>query len=238
MQNHALDILPASLSSLLGFVVILAAVIVSMLAAVHFSYRNSNRTPGVMTLITTAILVLWLGVYSLVVANGAIFQLPWHGLPIVLGSTILICLVLSFSPIATRIAHCQSLSALVTFQAFRLPLELVLHSWAVQGVIPATMTWTGQNWDIISGAVCLLAAPLANKRIAVAWFANIIGCVLLLNVLRVVVLSSPLPFAWGQEPSLLLVFHLPYSLILPVCVGGAIIGHIVLTRALLEKIQH
>ena len=36
------------------------------------------------------------------------------------------------------------------------------------------------------------------------------------------------------EPPLLLALHLPYMLIGPVCVGGALLGHIVLTRRLLQ----
>ena len=67
-----------------------------------------------------------------------------------------------------------------------------------------------------------------------AWVANLVGFALLLNVMRVAVLAAPVPFGWGQQPPLLLAFHLPYALIGPVCVGGALFGHIVLTRALLR----
>ena len=53
-----------------------------------------------------------------------------------------------------------------------------------------------------------------------------IGFALLANVARVVVMSSPLPFAWGVEPPLQLGMHLPYALIVPICVGGALAGHV------------
>jgi hypothetical protein len=48
----------------------------------------------------------------------------------------------------------------------------------------------------------------------------------------VAVLSAPVSFGWHVAPPLLVAFHLPYALIGPVCVGGALFGHIVLTRAL------
>ena len=64
---------------------------------------------------------------------------------------------------------------------------------------------------------------------------SLVGAVLLLNVIRVAVLSSPLPFGWKVKPPLLLALHLPYAWIGPVCVGGALLGHIVLTRALLHR---
>jgi hypothetical protein len=57
----------------------------------------------------------------------------------------------------------------------------------------------------------------------------------LLNVMRVALLSAPVPFGWHVEPPLLVALHLPYMYIGPVCVGGAIAGHVILTRALLEK---
>lgn len=101
------------------------------------------------------------------------------------------------------------LGALVAFQGFRLPLELVLHAWAEAGTIPATMTWTGQNVDILSGVAALVAAPFAARHRAAAWLTSIVG-------------------------ALLLAFHLPYATILLVCVGGALAGHIVLLRALLR----
>jgi hypothetical protein len=57
----------------------------------------------------------------------------------------------------------------------------------------------------------------------------------LANVVRVAVLSSPVSFGWPVEPKLRLIFHVPYALIIPVCIGGGLIGHIALTRALLRR---
>ena len=51
-----------------------------------------------------------------------------------------------------------------------------------------------------------------------------------LNVL--ILVSGVLDFGtiWGQTGN-----DLPYALILPVCVGGALAGHVILTRALLLR---
>ena len=60
---------------------------------------------------------------------------------------------------------------------------------------------------------------------------------LLLNVLRVALLSTPGPFfSYTDAPPLLLAFHFPTGWIVPVCVGGALAGHVVLTRALLAHL--
>ena len=144
------------------------------------------------------------------------------------------CVGLGLSPVGRWIAA-SPIPWLLAFQGFRLPLELVLHSWVGQGVIPATMTWTGSNWDILSGLAALALAPFAGRRPVLAWIGNILGFVLLLNVGRVALLSAPTPFGWADvTPKLQLPFHLPYALIIPVCVGGALLGHMALTRALLR----
>jgi hypothetical protein len=88
---------------------------------------------------------------------------------------------------------------------------------------------------MISGIVALVTFSFVGKYRGLAWFANIVGLVLLINVMRVALMSAPVPFGWHIDPPLLVAFHLPYALIGPVCVGGALIGHIVLTRALLRR---
>jgi ABC-type xylose transport system permease subunit len=218
---------PASAGSLLAFAAILLTVLYALLLAVHVSYRSFK-----VTALVGVLLGAWLGIQSALVASGRMPSLPLNGLPFFFGPVLVIWIGLAFSPVGARLAATLPLAALVGFQAFRLPLELVLHAWFKQGTIPETMTWSGQNWDIVSGIVALLCAPLANRHRWAARFANIVGLALLMNVMRVAILSTPVPFGWDIEPKLLLAFHLPYALIGPVCVGGALFGHLVLTRAL------
>lgn len=225
-----MNFVPASAPSLAAFCAIVVAVSYALLLAVHLSYRSFK-----VTALAGVLLGIWLGLQSAFVASGRMASLPFNGLPFFFGSILVIWTALALSSVGRRIATTLPLAALVGFQAFRLPLELVLHSWAGQGTIPGTMTWTGQNWDILSGLAALVCAPLANRHPQAARVANIIGLALLLNVVRVAILSSPVPFGWGVQPPLLLAFYLPYSLIGPVCVGGALFGHLVLTRALWRK---
>lgn len=226
---------PASPGSVLAFLVIVAAVVTAFFTAVHHAYRVEGRAPLRRTFVVALAAGAWLGLCAGVVASGRMNDLPFYGLPLFFGAILLVSTAAGLSPLGGRIATAVPLAALVGFQAFRLPLELVLHRWAEQGTIPITMTWSGQNWDIVAGTIALVAAPFAGRSRFVAWFANLTGILLLANVVRVAVLSSPLPIAWGQQPPLLLALHLPYALIGPVCVGGALFGHIVLTRALLRR---
>lgn len=225
-----MNFMPASLPSVLAFVSIIVAVIVAMLGAVLHAYRTTKAV-GLAALF----LALWLGSLAALIASGRMAALPLSGLPFFFAPILVFGLAAGLSPAGGKIAASVPLAGLVGFQAFRLPLELVLHSWVAQGTIPPTMTWTGQNWDIISGVAALFAAPFASRSQAVVRITNIVGFALLLNVMRVALMSTSAPFGWHLPSPLQLPFHLPYALIGPVCVGGALFGHVVLTRALWRK---
>lgn len=218
---------PASPASLGAFAVIVAGVGAALVWSIGRAYRSA-KAGG----IAAVALAAWLGLQAVLIQSGRMASLPLNGLPLFFGPILVIWTALALSAAGKRVAREIPVALLVGFQAFRLPLELVLHSWAAQGTIPGTMTWTGQNWDIASGILALLCAPFAARHQAAARLANIIGLALLLNVMRVAVLSTPVPFGWHVMPSLQLPFYLPYAFIGPVCVGGALFGHLVLTRAL------
>jgi hypothetical protein len=222
----------ASSSSLAAFVAICAAVVVAFVGAVGHSARRDSASPWRRIALTTFGLTGWLAILSSMVASGWLAADLARRIPIFMAATILVVVAAGVSRVGRWLASAP-ITALVLFQAFRLPLELVLHAWVRQGVIPETMTWTGANWDIVTGVFAILLAPLSRRGGAAPWIFNAIGFAMLLNVMRVATLSSPLPFAWPVEPKLALVLHLPYALIIPICVGGALLGHIALTRALL-----
>ena len=226
---------PGSPISVVLFGVIIAGVIAALLWAIHHAFRANAAQARVQTSRAAVGIAVWLATLGALVASGAMPRLPLSGLPFFFGGIILVSGWLGLSPLGGHLAANVPLAALVGFQAFRLPLELILHSWVESGTIPETMTWSGKNWDIISGITALVAVPFAQKHRAVAWAANAIGLGLLLNVMRVALLSAPVPFGWDVKPPLLVAFHLPYALIGPVCVGGALAGHLVLTRALLRR---
>lgn len=224
----------ATETSLLWFLIICLVVILMETVGIYFAYRKRKKgKPALKAGIFFFAMLWWLIAVAKFSASGIMAANPMPMIPIFFAVNLLTAVAFAFSPVGTALAALP-LPALVAFQGFRLPLELVLHDWAEQEVIPTTMTWTGSNWDIVTGIVSLALAPF-SKNPAVAWVANIIGIVLLFNVARVAVMSSPLPFAWDVQPPLQLAFFIPYSWIAPVCVAGALAGHIILTRALLWK---
>jgi hypothetical protein len=220
-----MNFVPADPLSLFCYLLIIAAVLISFIWAAPPFFRKSF----------VVALGLWLFLSTAIPLSGLVDRQPQPFLFIYLALSLLGALSFSFSKWGRQISHTLPVSALIFFQVFRLPLELVLHSWALQGTIPETMTWNGSNFDILSGILALLITPFANLFRTLAWSFNAIGFLLLLNVLRVAIFSSPLPFAWHVYPPLRLAAYFPYCLIIPVCVGGALSGHVLLTRALLHR---
>lgn len=81
-----------------------------------------------------------------------------------------------------------------------------LLSWQAEhlAIVPETMTWTGQNYDIVSGLAALFLFPFSRS------------------------LDRPLQ----------LIMHMPYALIVPLCVAPALIGHLVVLRTLLRRTEN
>jgi hypothetical protein len=223
----------ASPGSLLMFLAICAAVVAAFIAGTWASAVRESVNPFQRTLLITIATILWLGTILIIVASGWLRGDPRR---VLFFAAIVnaVSIAVGISPIGRWLGG-LSLPILVAFQGFRFPLELVLHSWVGQGVIPATMTWTGKNWDIVSGVLALIAAPFCRRSKAVPWIVNAVGLLLLANVMRVAIFSSPVSFGWPVGPKLELIYHVPYALIIPVSIGGALIGHIALTRALLRR---
>lgn len=180
--------------------------------------------------------ILWLMLTAALPASGLVGLAPPTMAGFIVLSTV-VPLGLALSKEGRRWATQLPLWSLIGFQAFRLPLEIVLHWWYGEGTIPVEMTWDGYNLDVITGIVSLIAGlvlvRVPNK--AVAWVATAVGSLLLANVIVTAFRSAPLPVPgnFGAEPPLLLALYAPYAWIVPVCVAGALAGHVIAIRKLL-----
>ena len=221
---------PLSLGAFLAIVLAVTAAIAAALVRAHV--RTSVVVIGTLAWLTLSALANGSGVLERSVG-------PVPGVTLFLLGSLGVALVVSLSPIGSAVARTTPLWALVLFQAFRLPLELVLHAWAGAGTIPPQMTWSGENLDVITGLLAPLAAVAAyrGRMLGAVVAFDVLGGALLLNVLRVALLSTPGPFfSYTDASPLLLAFHFPTGWIVPVCVGGALAGHVVLTRAVLAHL--
>ncbi|MCC6507853.1 MAG: hypothetical protein IT423_02010 [Pirellulaceae bacterium] len=225
---------PGSAASLFVFVIVCAAVLFALVWAAQVAKPPGARsTKDSIRLAVT--LVVYCGLIAAIVLSG-VFQrafIPYG--PLFIFSTTALAIWVGFTKLGTSIAMGIPLGYLVAFQGFRLPLEWVLHEWFLSGTVPETMTWSGLNWDVITGLLACLSCALVGNRLWLAWLFNLVGIALLVNVARVAIMSSPVPFGWRVDPPLELIVYLPYAYIVPICVGGAALGHVMLTRRLLAE---
>ena len=172
---------------------------------------------------------VWVAVHGGVVASGILQSqaMPPPAMIYLFGTVGVVGWLCLRGP-GRAIAQNAPLAALVGFQAFRLPLELVLHAWAEEGALPIRMTFEGANFDILTGISALVVAATASRLPQwVLWAWNIVGLVLLVVVVGIAVLSAPLPLRqFFDEPAVVLVFHVPYTFIASVLVMSALAGHI------------
>jgi hypothetical protein len=222
------------------FVVIVLAIVLSLVAAVVLAGRQLDEAPRqtrrwwVGTLFGVTI---WLVVTGVASASGVLrAQTLPPPLALFMLSSLIVAVSAAFSRLGSRLIEGLPIAALVGVQAFRLPLELVLHRWHAEGVIPVQMTYQGFNFDILTGISALLVCAWSTFRktppsraLVVTW--NVFGILLLANVMTIAVLSSPLPIrAFTTGVPVLLAFYFPYGWIIPFCVGGALFGHLVVFR--------
>lgn len=179
---------------------------------------------------------LWMAVTWEAAAAGVLRQ--WEAVPppllVLLAAIAVLALRVSLGPAGTRLARGLPLWALVAVQGFRLPLELAMHGLAERGIMPAQMTYTGRNFDIVTGATALFVAGAVYRggwhRLAAAW--NVMGALLLLNIIVVAVASTPVFRAFGDDRLNVFVTYPPFVWLPAVMVLAAMAGHVLVLRAL------
>jgi hypothetical protein len=224
----------------LGFVIIPLLVAAMLVAGVEWAGRR--RGDDAATRRRRAVLVAagaaaWLIVSALLAASGVLRRFdvlppPFAGLVL---AVLAIAFGLAFSPIGTLLVRGLPMWALVGSQVFRFPLELVMHQAAVEGVMPVQMTYTGRNFDILTGiSAGLLGWWLTRARVAPSHVAlwNVLGLALLINVVTIAILSTP-TFRWyGNDRLNTFVTYPPFIWLPAILVTAALAGHLLVWRKL------
>jgi hypothetical protein len=220
--------------------IVLPVLLVGMLAWGAFvAWRQSEARAdaaraSAMTVVGAS---AWMAATWAAAASGVLRQ--WERNPPPFGflvvSIIVMAFAIAFSRFGARIAWGVPLWALVCVQAFRLPLELAMHGMYTRGIMPVQMTYTGLNFDIVTGALALPVAVLsatgrAGRGIVTAW--NILGVALLVNVVTVAILCTPRFRYFGEDNLNVWVTYPPFVWLPAVMVLSALAGHLLIFRAL------
>src|SRR5215510_6438322 len=115
--------------------------------------RSGSRTQALWAAAGCA---AWLTLTAAIPASG-LLRRPLFPPPVVFffAASMLVALSAALSPLGARLARGIPVAALVAVQGFRLPLELILRRWHIEGVLPVQMTFEGHNFDIVSGVTAL-----------------------------------------------------------------------------------
>ena len=187
-------------------------------------------------LIAAVASVAWLTVTGMLAARGALhFSAPPTMLPL-FPIVILSAIGLAFSPVGRRLALSLPVAALVGFQSFRILVELLLHRAYVEGSMPVQMSYSGRNFDVVTGITAALVAiwfARGHRSTTVLFAWNTLGVALLTNVLVVALLSAPTPLrVFTNEPANVWISRAPWIWLPAVFVWAAVAGHALVYRRL------
>jgi len=163
----------------------------------------------------------------------------WNRTPPPMVLMLLVCfaitVVFAFSRIGEEMAAKLSFAALIGAQAFRFPLELWMQNASLERVIPRQMTYSGSNLDIVSGLTAIVVATVAARGLAPRWLLtgwNVLGSLLLLNIIVIAVRSMPMIKAYGEYQVNTHVADVPFVWLPGVLVQAALLGHLLVWRKL------
>lgn len=216
----------------------IALALLFVLGAAYAS-RAAGESPDRMrrrvgALASTAI--AWLAATWLIADAGLLARdgTPPPFVPLVV-TVFTLAVAIAFSPLGRLLATHVPLAALVIFQGYRLPLELLMHRAWTEGVMPIQMSYSGQNWDIVTGVTALAAGAAVARGVAgrkTVWAWNILGTALVANIIFIAIRSTPAIAAYGPDHLNTWVMHPPFVWLPAVMVLLAIAGHLVVFRAL------
>jgi hypothetical protein len=205
----------------------------------HASRRLGDPDDVRRRLVTGTVLcaAVWMALTWLAARSGVLLRWDLNPPPFVglLVGILALAGLLSFGASGDRLARGVPLWALVAVQGFRLPLELAMHALSERGIMPEQMTYTGWNFDIVTGLTALgvalaIGTGRAGAGLVRAW--NVLGLALLVNVVAIAILSTPRFRLFGDTQVNVFVMYAPFVWLPSVMVLAAFAGHLIVFRAL------
>jgi hypothetical protein len=226
-----------------AFVSLVLALALAFPAAVGAASRRAGEPPERTlrrTVLASVGIAVWLAATCALAASGLLARLLLPPpLLVLLVAAIALTATLAFSRLGTLLARSLPLALLVGYQAFRIPVELLLHRGHVEGFVPPQMTYLGLNFDVLTGISALgvawaVRARRVGRRGVLLW--NVAGLLLLANIATIAALSVPGPFrVFANSPSNAWVRHAPWIWLPTVLVQAAFLGHLLVFRALRSR---
>lgn len=123
------------------------------------------------------------------------------------------------------------LRVLTLLHVVRIPVELMLYWLAIGGLVPQIMTFAGRNFDILSGILAIavyflgFSSGKAKRGVLIAF--NIVGLLLLVNIVSIAILSLQTPIQqFGFEQPNRAVLYFPYIWLPTIVVPIVLFSHL------------
>ena len=225
--------------AVLAFIVLPLLLAAALVWGIYAAWRRTGSSAAVAAgaaLWSLTAALLWMAATSLVAASGVLRE--WDRTPppfaLLVVAIFAIAGALAFSSAGSRLAALP-LWTLVGVQGFRLPLEIAMHAMAGRGVMPETMSYSGRNFDIVTGITAILVAAAvaggkAGRRTVLFW--NLLGLALLGNIVAVAILATPRFRFFGEDQLNIWVTYPPFVWLPAIMVLAALAGHLIILRAL------
>jgi hypothetical protein len=229
--------------AVLAFVVIPLGLLGALLWGTHVASRRLNEddtTRRRVMLITVIASAVWMSV-TWRAAESGVLRL-WDATPppfaVLVVGILGVTAALACTAYGRRLALGLPLWVLIGIQGFRLPLELAMHAMYERGVMPEQMSYSGRNFDIVTGITALMVAWLVRsgrvgRRVVLMW--NVLGLLLVLNVVTVGILSTPRFRLFGDARLNVFITYPPFVWLPAVMVLAALAGHLIVFRAVLRR---
>jgi hypothetical protein len=214
---------------------------VALLAVIVAGYLIviAARGGGIPAALAAAVTAAIMAVQLILASRGVLAE--WGRRPppilIVIGLSVLFVIVVGVSRPGTRMVDRLPFVALIAYQSFRLPLELLMHRAVTIGLMPSQMSYSGLNFDILSGALAIPVAAMAASDRAPRWLLllwNLLGTILLVNIVVIAAVSTPVFAAFGPDRLNMWIAEAPYIWLPGVLVPSAAFGHLLVWRKLLR----
>jgi hypothetical protein len=215
-----------------------ASLFIGLVAATAVLVFRSLRQAAAGWPLLTGVGVIYLVMPAVLASRGMLDRytpLPAPALLMVMALTIC-TLTITLSSVGRRLIAAVGLPALVGFQAFRIPVEWLLHRLYLEGTVPVQMTYTGRNFDVVTGVTAAalglwLARRGRSRGVVLAW--NVLGLALLANIVTIAILSTPVPFRrFLDGPPNMLPSVWPFVWLPSFLVQLALAGHVLVFRQL------
>lgn len=207
-------------------------------ALIFYFFITSAKNKAAIFLV----LLLWLAITGIIAFRG--FFQDTSAIPprlmLVMVPAFLVIIVLMITKTGRSFTDSLDLKQLTLLHLVRVPVEIILFLLAGHKLIPELMTFSGRNFDIISGIsapivyfICFKGTSVSRRSLLLIW--NFVCLGLLLNIVINAVLSVPSPlqqFAFNQPN--IAVLYFPFTWLPCFIVVIVLYSHLAAIRKLVK----